>query len=379
VHLPDAPVAACRQVIAPDRAAYTTGEPTAQEPVDIQWELPPDQADHSVLNRWCATVGPAVFAINAIPPPASSENRIAASPENRIAVLSWNIHVGGGNLPEAVAALQSGQLTGGRPVEHFVLLVQEALRSDSRIPAARDDAPVPRRINATVGPEGDIVATARRLGLHLFYVPSMRNGREPWNDVPEDRGNAILSTLPLSDPGAIELPFERQRRVAAAATITGRRDDGSVWKLRVVSGHLDGTADAHRLWLFASGARARQAAGLAAHLGDASLPTVLGSDLNTWSGGPREAAYVILRERFPTTPVPPRKATFRNGGRLDYLFLRLPADWTHSEAQRVDDRFNSDHHPVLVEITAGPAASQGPSRPMRAVADGRSESRQGTR
>ena len=36
----------------------------------------------------------------------------------------------------------------------------------------------------------------------------------------EDRGNAILSTLPLSDLTAIELPLESQRRVALQATVT---------------------------------------------------------------------------------------------------------------------------------------------------------------
>ena len=48
----------------------------------------------------------------------------------------------------------------------------------------------------------------------------MRNGRPPQTD--EDRGNAILSTEPLADLTAIELPFEQQRRVAVAATLRSR-------------------------------------------------------------------------------------------------------------------------------------------------------------
>ena len=66
----------------------------------------------------------------------------------------------------------------------------------------------------------DIVEAAGRLGLSLVYVPSMRNG----SDTDEDRGNAILSTEPLSDVAAVELPFERQRRVAidAAVSVTGQ-------------------------------------------------------------------------------------------------------------------------------------------------------------
>ena len=68
----------------------------------------------------------------------------------------------------------------------------------------------------------DIVAISRELGLSLIYVPSMRNGGSP-DDPAEDRGNAILSTLPLSEPVAVELPGERQRRVviiAKAASIS---------------------------------------------------------------------------------------------------------------------------------------------------------------
>ncbi len=64
------------------------------------------------------------------------------------------------------------------------------------------------------------IATA--LGLSLFYVPSMRNGGA---NSREDRGNAILSNLPLTDLAAYELPFERQRRVALAATIAGTTTD----------------------------------------------------------------------------------------------------------------------------------------------------------
>ena len=57
----------------------------------------------------------------------------------------------------------------------------------------------------------------------------------------EDRGNAILSTLPLTEPVAVELPGERQRRVviiAKAASIS----------LAVV--HLDALGGTRRLRVF---------------------------------------------------------------------------------------------------------------------------------
>ena len=47
----------------------------------------------------------------------------------------------------------------------------------------------------------------------------MRNGPE----LREDRGNAIISTEPLLDPFALELPLARQRRVALGAAVRSRR------------------------------------------------------------------------------------------------------------------------------------------------------------
>ena len=60
----------------------------------------------------------------------------------------------------------------------------------------------------------DVRDIAERFGLSVAYVPSMRNGPATRLDEREDRGNAILSTEPLIDVKAIELPFGKQRRVA---------------------------------------------------------------------------------------------------------------------------------------------------------------------
>ncbi|MEN3339278.1 MAG: hypothetical protein V7647_2954, partial [Acidobacteriota bacterium] len=79
-----------------------------------------------------------------------------------------------------------------------------------------------RRLGGALAHYEQIEPVAAALGLSLYYVPSMRNGGAAPH---EDRGNAILSSLPLTDLAAYELPFERQRRVALGATIAGITSD----------------------------------------------------------------------------------------------------------------------------------------------------------
>ena len=116
----------------------------------------------------------------------------------------------------------------------------------------------------------DALTFATNRQMYAAYVPSMRNGRKCDEEPREDRGNAIISTLPLSEVTAVELPFAQQRRVAVAATI---RTAGGV--LHVMSVHLD-TALRHR----------RQAQGCQhqiAHLGGSGTSEFLQS-MTSWSG-----------------------------------------------------------------------------------------------
>ena len=308
----------------------------------VEWLRPIADDDTRRLERWCAAVGPVVFDAR----PRTAGRAQGARETGRLAIVGWNVHVGGADVAAFVRGLEQGRFTDGEPQSQYVLLLQEVFRAGPAVPHHPPaGAPVPRRIAPRHPPahaRRDIVGIARALELHLFYAPSMRNGRD--REAPdEDRGNAILSTLPLRDPKVVELPFERQRRVAVTAVIEWPQADGSADDLRLASAHLDNLASARRLWLGASGARARQARGLVQALA-ADRHVVLAGDFNTW-GGTDEPAYRILAEHFDAAGDDPRP-TFLRGTRMDYLFSRLPPQIGLAQ-RRLDDRFGSDHHPLV--------------------------------
>jgi endonuclease/exonuclease/phosphatase family metal-dependent hydrolase len=195
------------------------------------------------------------------------------------------------------------------------------------------------------GRRDEVESVAYSLGMSAYYVPSMRNGSPLLSD--EDRGNAILSSLPLADLSAFELPFERQRRVAVGATVSGVASGGNRWRLRLVSAHLDNMSGARRLWVASEFGRVRQTRGLVDQLA-AEPSLVLGGDFNTWFGFADRAFHETARA-FPDTTVTDRRATFRGVLRLDHLFFRLPERWTAS-FRRADDDYGSDHYPLVATI-----------------------------
>ena len=159
--------------------------------------------------------------------------------------MSWNAHLAEGQLSDLIEDLRAGKLTNGRPVQHFALLVQELYRRGDGVPAFDDRdrsafAIVPRDPAAA-----DVEDYAQSLGLSFLYVPSMRNGAE----LREDRGNAIISTEPLLDPMAIELPLARQRRVALNAGVMVSTPAG-VRRLELVNAHLEPLSSPRTLWVF---------------------------------------------------------------------------------------------------------------------------------
>jgi endonuclease/exonuclease/phosphatase family metal-dependent hydrolase len=308
------------------------GNPSAEQ---VRWVVP--DHDRRTLDQWCSAVGPAVVSR----PRAS----IVPTTQDDLVVVTWNVHVGGGDVARFIADLREGKLT-GYPVQHFVLLLQETYRRGPLVPMDPRAGRAPRAIQPRRPGSApmDIVDLSRVLGLSLFYAPSMRNGQPQQTN--EDRGNAILSTEPLAELSAIELPFERQRRVALGATIRGHQPNGEPWTLRLTDAHLENMGGPRRLWIFATTSRLRQAKHL---LGELSPDgnAVLGGDLNTWFGF-REAAYHALARAFTRDAGSDRRPTFSRLLRLDHLLFRLPNLW-ETVTMRLD-RFGSDHHPLLARI-----------------------------
>jgi endonuclease/exonuclease/phosphatase family metal-dependent hydrolase len=271
----------------------------------------------------------------------------------RLAILSWNLWIGRGRLGEVITRVREAT---DAPL---VVLAQEAYRADQSVPA-RHGA---RRATGGFSPRptrADIVETARELRLNLRYVPSMRNGTRP-----SDRGNAILSDLPLAGAQAFELPLVLQRRVLLTTTV-----ELPTGPLQVASAHLDPRGPPGAEWLGAAG-RARQTGYLLDRLGRDLV--VLGADLNL-SRGKRERSWGLLVDAGFVTGLPsphqPWRHTFHALPRLvlDYLLVRDSGGRLISaRVERLDEHprdrgptvFGSDHHPLLAQLEPreGPAFS----------------------
>jgi endonuclease/exonuclease/phosphatase family metal-dependent hydrolase len=230
-----------------------------------------------------------------------------------LAVVSWNQHDGEGDLERLIVDLRSGRHTGGVPSREFVLLLQEALRHD-------------------------VLSLAERLGLFAFFFAPGQQGAY-------EEGNALISTQPLLNARGIELPRERQRRTAVAASvIVGGQP------LAILNAHLENRVSWWRGGLLSDSARGRQARALLEVM-PPRVPGVLGGDLNTWLGA-SEPAWQAIVERFPDRPPDRFEPTFRDRLVLDHLFFDLPQGW---DAWRrvIRDKYGSDHHPVIAALFVG--------------------------
>jgi endonuclease/exonuclease/phosphatase family metal-dependent hydrolase len=322
------PSAKCREV-------KTNG--SSQPSVEWSWILPNEPAEKANLNEWCETVGPALFR--------TGHNRPEKT-AGRILVVDWNLHVGNGHLEALIDHLRIQENTAGWPQPDFVFLLQESFRRSAAVPqSVRFHASVPSRISA---PTDDIDALARKLDWWMFYVPSMRNGDRA-GTMAEDRGNAILSSIPLESLQVVELPFGVQRRVVAGAVV---HDDRRAIRFRVATLHLDTRAPLIRGFILgAAVARNQQARSLAEMMGrwaQNASPLILGGDLNSY-WGPLESSVGTLSVVAPHVSCG-GKATHISGFRLDHVFVRPTSEFEVGPCQRLDSRFGSDHYPLVLAV-----------------------------
>jgi len=343
------PAAPLAQGTCPARAVEA-GEPE-DDATGLIWYRAAEDRDRKLAAEWCATVGAPVVDLQ---PEAIPAQWLAGA---GLQVISWNMWIGGGDLyrmldRELGVDCEAGP-AGAAGAQPFVVLLQEVWRYSPDLPDVRDSPIIPWTIDPgrTTGENPDIVAAARRCGLALVYVPSARNGSDTGSRPNEDKGNAILSNVPLSTPLAIDLPLEGGRKVAVAATVSGPQGQ----RVRVVSAHLDVASTLVRTILSGFQTRVRQAMGLVDGLSRAEADgytadaTVLGADMNTWAGN--EAALRRMQQAFPQSPEWDGLTT-RGLFPTDHIFFRArdAASFDIEGYERVTDTYSSDHHARRLEL-----------------------------
>jgi endonuclease/exonuclease/phosphatase family metal-dependent hydrolase len=345
------------EVVAPDSDRQTCLDPSTDPP--ILWFTPVGTGENRALGDWCENVGPPIIRQT----PAADFSNL---PDDSLDVLVWNVEAGDGWVTEFLE--QNGRIECSGPTSrvpddglHFVMLAQEALRRSNEIPReVVNGALLPRVGSGDTNPGAflDLIQVAERCGLAIFYLPGSRNGPDEYAGLREDKGNAILSTLPLQDFAGIELPFESIRRVVPVATV----EPESGRKIRFASAHFITTPPPWRVVMTGNSARERQALGLIdglmrieAAYGETAV--VLGGDLNTFSN--RETALRKLRRYFGESP-PPFNEPTRGPIHADHILFRAntffdsrPDHIIPGSYQRIDDLYYSDHYPVRARVRFG--------------------------
>ncbi len=327
-------------------------EHPSSRPPPVRFYGPTDSHGRMMLDRWRRVLGPTVLITNPAPGMAAPE------PGDSLAVFVWNIDVGAGNLPKFLEEELGYSCPFQGEAPHFVILVQEAGRRLADPIAVTDPDLASKRRTHPPNPRGDpdIVGVARMCGLALAFVPSGRNGADVQGDPSQDKGNAVLSTLPLSDLFAIEGPFETERKVTLGVTV-GEPDYGI---LRVLSAHLEVTSGFFRTFTTGNRTRLGQALGILEALAiheaaePRSMPTIIGGDFNTWSG--MDSALKAFREAFPDYPEWDGQDTM-GPFPTDHIFFRRSdgggADIIPDTYRRIESTHSSDHHSRVVWVRLG--------------------------
>ncbi len=331
----------------------------------MSWYSPASESENRKLEEWCLTLGPP--EIDSVP----SGGFGALRSVDTLVIAVWNTDAGAGHLLEFLRNELGLDCRGDGPVladgsQHFVLLIQEALRRSNEIPDVPQQwvTPPPVKENVHPGERLGVTDVGRRCGLSYIYLAASRNGLEARDGMREDKGNAILSTLPLHDFVGIELPFESARRVVPAATVRNTRGDS----LRVASVHLITTPQAFRVLVTANTARERQSRGLlealraaendrgrSAASEDPPISTAIAGDLNTWST--RETALRLLLREFPDSP-PVLQEPTRGPFPTDHLLFRTDGSgvgdaFLADSYRRIDATYYSDHNPIIALFRFG--------------------------
>jgi endonuclease/exonuclease/phosphatase family metal-dependent hydrolase len=346
----------------------------------LTWYVPDSATNSKTAEAWCLATGAAVIDST---PGARFGPWLAG---DSLAVVAWNVSAGGGDLlafldEQMGLSCDATNTALAAHASHFVLLLQEAYRRSAAVPADADESVIPPAVKeeSRPGERVDVIEVARRCGLALAYVPATRNGTGEYEGEREDKGNAILSTLLLSDVIAVEMPMVAQRRIELAATVHDARGDS----LRVVSVHLNTFPPPWRLLRTGGSSRVRQALTLVDALqraelersgraadsafaacyptcGDDETPsylisTVAGGDINTWTGGGSALKHLYLH--FPDSP-PYDPTPTRTSFRTDHILFRRAGTGSagalvEGSYRRFDSAYYSDHRPISVWFRFG--------------------------
>jgi endonuclease/exonuclease/phosphatase family metal-dependent hydrolase len=322
------------------------------EPSDVSWYGPSDPETKPFLDQWCRTVGPPVNK------PLDTKRFSDTAQADSLAVFSWNMDVGAGDLSaflreEVGLSCIPGSTITGPPFSAVVVLLQEAFRWAPDLPPLDDSRLAARGRKHPPRPDADpdVVTVSDLCGLALWYVPSGRNGVDRPGKRIADKGNAVLSSLPLSDLIAIEHPFETERKVAVGASISlagGRL-------VRLVNAHLETTASFHRTLLTGNQTHLQQVEALIGAVEDheeangGPIPTLMGGDFNSISG--EDGSLKRLRKAFPDSPEWDGLTT-KGPFPTDHLFFREQPPQGGGPAspfliadsyRRIESSFSSDH------------------------------------
>lgn len=327
----------------------------------LRWYRATDERDVQLSSRWCETVGPPVV----VPRPATSFP--AWERGSGLDVVTWNVHINGGDVSGFLqdelgldCSAAPPRIDPGRPP--FVLLLQEVWRHSDALPYVERSRSIPWTIDVEHerADEADIVEVAERCGLALVYVPSARNGPDTGSRPGEDKGNAILSSLPLTTPIAIDLPLEGGRKVALAATV---RSPGGQ-RVRVVTVHLDVASTLIRALASGNQTRARQVKGLIEALDEAERDgpltqvAVVGGDFNAWAGN--ETTLKLMGRAFPQSPAWDGLGT-RGAFPPDHIFFGRASfrAFTVEGYRKIDDLHGSDHNARGLTLRYAPVSGGG--------------------